>query len=228
MSGQQVRTEPLSSTDGIQVGVDIGGTFTDLVFLMPDGMLHKLKLPSTPSAFSQAIVTGIGRFCAAQRLEPRQIAEVIHATTVATNAILERKGARTALVTTEGFRDVLELRRIRIPMSYDLGWQKPLPLVRRRTGSSCSSGSPGKARSCTRPSQPHWINWRQRSRRGTMNPSRSASCTPIEMAATSDWRLRRSGGLCRGSTCRCPMRSCRKCSSSSAAARPSSMPMSHR
>jgi N-methylhydantoinase A len=114
------------------VGVDIGGTFTDLVFLMPDGALHKLKLPSTPAAFSQAIVTGIGRFCAQQQLAPQEIAEVIHATTVATNAILERKGARTALVTTEGFRDILELRRIRIPMSYDLGWVKPEPLVRRR------------------------------------------------------------------------------------------------
>ena len=116
----------------VQVGVDIGGTFTDLVFLMPDGALHKLKLPSTPAAFSQAIVTGIGRFCAQQQLAPQEIAEVIHATTVATNAILERKGARTALVTTEGFRDILELRRIRIPMSYDLGWVKPEPLVRRR------------------------------------------------------------------------------------------------
>ena len=55
----------------------------------------------------------------------------MHATTVATNAILERKGARTALLTTEGFRDVLELRRIRIPLSYDLGWKKPEPLVER-------------------------------------------------------------------------------------------------
>ncbi len=117
---------------GVQIGVDIGGTFTDLVFLMPDGALHKLKIPSTPAAFSRAIVTGIAQFCQAQSLDPQQIAEVIHATTVATNAILERKGARTALVTTEGFRDVLELRRIRIPMSYDLGWAKPEPLVRRR------------------------------------------------------------------------------------------------
>ena len=55
----------------------------------------------------------------------------MHATTVATNAILERTGARTALITTEGFRDVLELRRIRIPFAYDLGWEKPPPLVER-------------------------------------------------------------------------------------------------
>ena len=59
------------------------------------------------------------------------MSEIVHATTVATNAILERRGARTALVTTDGFRDVLELRRIRIPFSYDLGWEKPAPLVER-------------------------------------------------------------------------------------------------
>jgi N-methylhydantoinase A len=64
-------------------------------------------------------------------LDAAQIFEVVHATTVATNAILERKGAKTALITTAGFRDVLELRRIRIPMSYDLGWEKPAPLVER-------------------------------------------------------------------------------------------------
>ena len=70
-------------------------------------------------------------FCAEQGIAPDEITEIVHATTVATNAILERKGARTALLTTEGFRDVLELRRIRIPLSYDLGWEKPVPLVER-------------------------------------------------------------------------------------------------
>lgn len=115
----------------LRVGVDIGGTFTDLVFLCPDGTLHKRKLSSTPADYSEAIIEGVTRFCAEHELPARDIAEVVHATTVATNAILERKGARTALITTEGFRDVLELRRIRIPMSYDLGWQKPPPLVDR-------------------------------------------------------------------------------------------------
>ena len=115
----------------LRVGVDIGGTFTDLVFLCPDGTLHKRKLSSTPADYSDAIIQGVVRFCSEQGYAAGEVAEVVHATTVATNAIIERKGARTALLATEGFRDVLELRRIRIPMSYDLGWQKPAPLVDR-------------------------------------------------------------------------------------------------
>lgn len=115
----------------LRVGVDIGGTFTDFVFQRPDGLLDRRKRPSTPADYSQAIVEGVAEYCAQAKLAPAQVVEVVHATTVATNAILERKGARTALITTEGFRDVLELRRIRIPLAYDLSWQKPPPLVRR-------------------------------------------------------------------------------------------------
>lgn len=121
----------MSGEHPLRVGVDIGGTFTDIVFVMADGTLHKRKVPSTPADYSTAIIEGISAFCAEHGIAASRIAEVQHATTVATNAILERKGARTALLTTEGFRDVLELRRIRIPMSYDLDWQKPLPLVER-------------------------------------------------------------------------------------------------
>ena len=121
----------MSASADMRIGVDIGGTFTDLVFLNPDGTLHKRKVPSTPSDYSRAIVDGVQAYCREAGLRPEAIGEVVHATTVATNAILERKGARTALITTAGFRDVLELRRIRIPMSYDLGWQKPVPLVER-------------------------------------------------------------------------------------------------
>ena len=115
----------------MRVGIDIGGTFTDLVFLCGDGTLHKRKVPSTPADYAEAIIHGVQAFCAEQAMPVGEIAEIVHATTVATNAILERKGARVALLTTEGFRDVLELRRIRIPMSYDLDWQKPVPLVTR-------------------------------------------------------------------------------------------------
>jgi len=115
----------------LRIGADIGGTFTDLVFLCADGTLHKRKQPSTPADYSEAIIKGVTAFCEEQRSPPSQITEIVHATTVATNAILERKGARSALLTTAGFRDVLELRRIRIPMSYNLSWQKPLPLIER-------------------------------------------------------------------------------------------------
>ena len=115
----------------LRVGVDIGGTFTDLVFVRPDGLLDRRKRPSTPADYSRAIVEGIGDYCAELRIPTAAVGEVVHATTVATNAILERRGARTGLLTTEGFRDVLELRRIRIPFAYDLDWKKPEPLVER-------------------------------------------------------------------------------------------------
>ncbi len=115
----------------MRIGVDIGGTFTDLVFLRADGRLDKLKVSSTPGDYSRAIVDAIAAYCATNAIAAESIAEIAHATTVATNAILERKGVRTALLTTAGFRDVLELRRIRIPLSYDMGWQKPEPLVER-------------------------------------------------------------------------------------------------
>lgn len=121
----------MSSARGLRVGVDIGGTFTDLVFLRPDGTLDKRKTPSTPDDYSRAIVDAVSEYCSEQELAADRVAEIVHATTIATNAILERKGARSALLTTEGFRDVLELRRIRIPLSYDLGWKKPEPLAER-------------------------------------------------------------------------------------------------
>ncbi|MBI3939136.1 MAG: hydantoinase/oxoprolinase family protein [Betaproteobacteria bacterium] len=114
-----------------RVGVDIGGTFTDVVFLRPDGLLDKRKVPSTPADYSQAIIDGMRAFCRECGVSADRVAEFTHATTVATNAILERKGARAALLATEGFRDVLELRRIRIPLSYNLDWEKPAPLVER-------------------------------------------------------------------------------------------------
>jgi len=122
---------PTTPQQPLRVGVDIGGTFTDLVFVRPDGKLDRRKRPSTPADYTQAIVLGIVDYCKEAGLELTQVTEVVHATTVATNAILERQGALTGLLTTEGFRDVLELRRTRIPFAYDLQWKKPEPLVER-------------------------------------------------------------------------------------------------
>ena len=109
----------------LQIGADIGGTFTDIVFQFADGRLEKRKVETTPDDFGRAIVESVTAFLAEKGLGGDSVGEILHATTVATNAILERRGAKTALVTTEGFRDVLELRRIRIPFSYDLSWAKP-------------------------------------------------------------------------------------------------------
>ncbi len=115
-----------------RAGVDIGGTFTDVVFLGDDGSVLVRKVASTPDDYAEAVLNGISLGIEELGLSPGDIGEVSHGYTVATNAILEGKGERTALITTEGFRDVLELARIRTPRLYDLYYQKPVPLVERR------------------------------------------------------------------------------------------------
>jgi len=113
-----------------RVGVDIGGTFTDIVFLGEHGERLTKKVPSTVDNYATAIVNGIEELIREQGLDA-DIVELLHGTTVASNAILELKGARTGLITTHGFRDVLEIRTLRMPRLYDLSWTKPPPLVER-------------------------------------------------------------------------------------------------
>jgi N-methylhydantoinase A len=113
------------------LGCDIGGTFTDIV-LRGAGGVRTLKVSSTPDDYSRAILDAVREIRESLGIDPRSIDAVVHATTVATNTILEHKGAKTALITTEGFRDVLEMRRLRIPVMYDLQYDKPPPLVPRR------------------------------------------------------------------------------------------------
>jgi N-methylhydantoinase A len=115
-----------------RVGVDIGGTFTDVAFLRDDGRALVRKVASTPDDYGRAVLDGLAQGIGELGIEPEDVSEVSHGFTVATNAILEGKGERTALITTEGFRDVLELARIRTPRLYDLYYQKPPPLVERR------------------------------------------------------------------------------------------------
>jgi N-methylhydantoinase A len=114
------------------IGVDIGGTFTDIVLMAQSGEVATYKTLTTPDDFGRGIAAGISRVLSAQGAKASQVERVIHATTVATNAILEHKGALTGLVTTQGFRDVLEMRRLRIPEMYALNYQRPHPLVPRR------------------------------------------------------------------------------------------------
>ncbi|MEI8036273.1 MAG: hydantoinase/oxoprolinase family protein, partial [Betaproteobacteria bacterium] len=113
------------------LGVDIGGTFTDIVLIEANGAVHISKGLSTPKAFEQAILTLLEKLIDRLELNAADCNALVHGTTVATNAIIERKGALTGLITTKGFRDVLELRRIRVPRLYDLTWEKPEPLVDR-------------------------------------------------------------------------------------------------
>ena len=115
-----------------RLGVDIGGTFTDIVFLAGDGSVRVRKIASTPHDFSEAVLEGSKLGMEEAGLTTDSISEVSHGFTVATNAILEGTGVRTALITTEGFKDVLELSRIRTPRLYDLYYKKPSPLVERK------------------------------------------------------------------------------------------------
>ncbi len=114
------------------LGIDIGGTFTDIVLLGGDGELYSKKLLSTPADYSVAIEEGVADLMRTAGVSGSQIVELAHGTTIATNAIIERRGAAVALITTRGFRDVLELGRFRSPRLYDLKFRKPEPLVERR------------------------------------------------------------------------------------------------
>src|SRR5215216_598270 len=111
---------------GLRLGVDVGGTFTDLVALS-EGELITAKVPSTPGDQSVGVMNAVD----VSEVEAGAVAALAHGMTVATNALLERRGARMALVTTEGFRDVLEIARQNRPSLYDLSQDRPPPLVRR-------------------------------------------------------------------------------------------------
>ena len=113
----------------LRIGIDIGGTFTDLVAITEDGSVATHKVASTPHDFGEGIIHGIQ---ALLDRNPGPVTEVLHATTVGSNTVLEAKGARTALITTRGFRDILEIRDLRMPVLYDQHWTKPRALVERR------------------------------------------------------------------------------------------------
>ena len=114
-----------------RIGVDIGGTFTDVV-LERGTARHSIKVLTTPAEPERAVLDGIGAVMKAAGLAPGEVGLVIHGTTLITNALIERKGAKTALVTTEGFRDVLEMGTESRFEQYDLAIEKPAPLIPRR------------------------------------------------------------------------------------------------
>jgi N-methylhydantoinase A len=110
-----------------RIGVDIGGTFTDFVVLHPEsGKLETFKLLSTPHNPAEAVLQGI---CLITSQAPPFGIKIVHGSTVAANALLERKGARTVLITTRGFRDILQIGRQNRPSLYDLEFEPPQPLV---------------------------------------------------------------------------------------------------
>jgi N-methylhydantoinase A len=122
----------MSEQVDFRAGADIGGTFTDIVLVSSKGEIFKRKQSSTPDDYSRGIADGLAALLDDIGVAASQVVELVHATTVATNTILEGKGARTALITTKGFRDVLEIGRLRVPRLYDLNYVKPTPLALRR------------------------------------------------------------------------------------------------
>ena len=116
----------------LRIGVDVGGTFTDFTLLdEASGAVRFFKVESTPADPSEAIENGLAQMLAAFGLEASRVGYLGHGTTVATNIVIERRGARTGLLTTRGFRDVLELGRQARPSIYDYRTAKPPPLVPR-------------------------------------------------------------------------------------------------
>ena len=99
-----------------RLGVDVGGTFTDLFLVNDeDGTQHRVKTPSTPSDPSQGVLNGVARICETAGISPAELGNIMHGTTVATNAVLEGKGARVGLITTQGFKQILHLARSQTP-----------------------------------------------------------------------------------------------------------------
>ena len=123
----------------IRIGVDVGGTFTDIVLERSgDGGAQQIvvtKVPSTPHDQSEGVVQGILKVCGMAGVQPSAVDAVFHGTTVATNMVIERAGARVGMLTTRGFRDILHMARHKRPhnfsLQFDLPWQSK-PLVRRR------------------------------------------------------------------------------------------------
>jgi len=115
-----------------RLGVDIGGTFTDVV-LEVDDKQFSTKVLTTYSAPEDAIIDGMQQVCAKAGIQPSAIGQIIHGTTLATNALIERRGAKTALITTEGFRDVIEMRTESRFEQYDLNLNLPEPLLPRQS-----------------------------------------------------------------------------------------------
>ena len=114
-----------------RLGVDIGGTFTDLVLESSNGVQASTKVLTTYDTPEDAIITGLQTVCKQVTIQPDKISQIIHGTTLATNALIERRGAKTALITTQGFRDVIEMRTESRFEQYDLKLTLPAPLLTR-------------------------------------------------------------------------------------------------
>ncbi len=115
----------------IRIGIDVGGTFTDVLLLDSDGKRWHVKVRSTPEDSSIGVLEGLEKVLGLTKISPQKANYLLHGTTIATNSILQRKGATTSLITTKGFEDLLEIGRQQRPKLYDLFVERILPLVAR-------------------------------------------------------------------------------------------------
>ena len=184
----------------VRVGVDIGGTFTDAV-LDAGGALTSVKVLTTHGAPEEGILEGLARVCDAAGVAPGDVAQIVHGTTLATNALIERRGARTALITTEGFRDVIEMRTESRFEQYDLDLELPPPLLPRNMRHVVRERIDADGGVLVPPDRGRWSGWRTGSRPRGSRASPSGSCTPTPTPRTSGWWARcwPSGCRARGS-----------------------------
>ena len=220
-------------TPSYRIGIDVGGTFTDIVGIDEEGTMTFLKTPTTPENQAVGVIDGIAKLAERLGLSQdellRKTTRIVHGTTVATNALLERKGARIALLTTAGHRDVLEMREGLKLDRYDLRTPPPAPLVprerrlpHRRATARRRLGLDAARQGLSRRGDA------QAEGGAASRESRSAIFTPIAMTGT-----RRKPSPIRARSCRTPMsrfraRCCRRSKNMSASRRRSSTPMSGR
>lgn len=121
----------MASSAGVRIGADVGGTFTDVVIELGDGSFESTKVLTTHGGPEEGILAGIEQIANEHDVNMADVEQIIHGTTLATNALIERRGAKTALVTTEGFRDVIETRTEGRFEQYDLNIVLPTPLIER-------------------------------------------------------------------------------------------------
>ena len=124
--------EPDVKRSRAHLGIDTGGTFTDLVVLTRDGSIAVRKVDNSSTAHESNILRGTLDILGEAGVAAGNVTQVVHCTTLLGNAVVQQRGPKTGLMTTRGFRDVLELRRQRNPVLYDVFWEKPAPLVPRR------------------------------------------------------------------------------------------------
>jgi len=138
------------------VGTDIGGTFTDIVgYDSTRGALSFGKTLSTPKDLVQGVMTCLDDI----GIDPREVDILKHGTTQIINTLLERTGARTALITTKGFRDVVEIGRASRPLAFDLDYRRPPPLVPAHMRLNCPSVSVPTAPCSSRCATKTWNGW---------------------------------------------------------------------